>query len=623
MDLNEIEGLFVFDDFHKAGGDIIQLFRMFIELLEWTDNIKFVIITRELIPFYSRVAVEIKNIVSELRVTGLDKAGAVALLTRTGIDARWHDLFYKLTAGHPLFLELIRPPSGDADRELERHRNIELYIEEEIFSKLSAEERTLLGIASVYRSSVTGRGLLLEAEVTYETISRLVKRALLHEVAEDRYQMHELIKKFFYMRLSGGTKHAYHLKAAEYYARESSDTPLGQIEAQYHYLVGGEPRRAVELAIKFGKALIQEGYADKYLTTILQQFASNDLTLHEWAEVQLLIGEVYRIKGDWEVAFKYYRDAIETAAKVDGNLLLRARAYRAIAYIQCQRAEWRAASETYKISKELSEHLQDLGGVASAYRGLGYVCWRLGKYPEAVKNYTESLKLSEQLHDTSGSGITYIDLGNIYCDLGEWETAREYYHKSLDVLNNTSELPEVARAYNNLGDLCLQREDWDGAINYFEKCRQVTEDIGASNLMAWAIFNMSEAYMRKGMVERAIDYNDVAHELLTVQNDKLGLAAVYMNYGLIYRFKREWDRADTEFQKSIELFKSLNVPFSLAQVYYERGMMHLDNRSFRSAKSWFTKSLRIFNKLGATKFVEKVDAALAKLKSIQDDPWEK
>ncbi|MCK5559699.1 MAG: AAA family ATPase, partial [Thermoplasmata archaeon] len=229
---DELKGaniLLVFDDFQRVQENIAELFSLLIEVLARIEGVEVMVVGRRIIPFYDRSEVLVKHLVAEMQLDGLDEVNSRKLLK---IDIKDDDIFkkiYDLTKGHPLFLELI-----SSLKDIRDLKNIKRYIYEEIFSKLEDEEKTLLNIISVFRYPVSANAFFIEDKVNYETLDELVERNLVQEISYDEYDVHDLIREFFYIRLPPKTKRRYHFEAGNYYIEDGSTQ--GSIEAQDHFI---------------------------------------------------------------------------------------------------------------------------------------------------------------------------------------------------------------------------------------------------------------------------------------------------------------------------------------------------------------------------------------------------
>jgi len=298
--------LLVFDNFQMADDKTIRFFSTLLPVLERIDETKIIIVSRDVPTFYNRRDIKVKKSVAEVKLEGLDLPSARMMLGTTKLDEDQVRRIFKVTQGHPLALELLDPAQGMDDM-----RDIEMFIEEEILRDLSAPEKALLGMASVYRYPVDANAYFhlgtdpelakdqigfgseptqvyvhgLEPpvlEVDHEILSRLVKRSLIKE--EHRlYTVHDLVREFFYARLKPQQVGCYHKAAASHYSTVTGDQAL--VEMIYH-LLRAKDRTAPDLVIEYGPGLVYKGYME--FMNILEEFKKDMVDPKRWEEISRL-----------------------------------------------------------------------------------------------------------------------------------------------------------------------------------------------------------------------------------------------------------------------------------------------------------------------------------------------
>lgn len=270
-ELSNTHSLLVFDNFDKACDDIVLLFKSLLTWIDKSENLNFLVIGREAKGFYTVQDLAIRKSVLELRLDGLDEKGGIELLKARGLHASLKKL-YLTTAGHPLCLELI-------DHSGASQANITRYIREEIFSKLGEQERKALSLGCVFRKPFSEKAFFSEALVEPPTVEALVERSLLCLSGSNQYSLHDLIKNFFYKRLTPSEANFYHKLAAKY-GLEAKD----YLEAIFHYLQAGEQEQALELFVAQAKELLAFGYAEE-LRRLAREFRASELTTEQRAKL--------------------------------------------------------------------------------------------------------------------------------------------------------------------------------------------------------------------------------------------------------------------------------------------------------------------------------------------------
>lgn len=633
--LNDTESLLFFDDFHRAKESMIQFFSSFAERLERMNNVNIVILGRYILPFYDRRAVIINNTVAEMQLGGLDEDSSLELLRERGISGPNLKKIYEITKGHPLSMELI-----ESVEPLPYGRSVKKYIHEEIFSKLSKEENQLLKILSVYRYPVKPDAFFIEDDITHKCLDTLLNRSLIYETQHEEYYVHELIREFFYRRLTPKLKRKYHLGAANYYfaipsqenelktgvLKTESTPPLqNRVEALHHLLRAGEHETAAELAVKHGSELINQGYLEELIKLLEDSNLWLVDSVRDMYKVQLLLlrGDVLKIWGEWDIALESYKEAL-AQAEDKGEHLMKAEAYRKIGDFFVKRNQWDEALHNIKKALAISRKFNDPLGEADASRSFGRVYWRRGEYNKAVNNYNKAIDCIEKIKGPKKRGkeihkeakkipvlaSIYIDMGLLYDDKGDYELAIEYYEKSLKLLNQVKDISEIARVYNNLGVTWERNGDLDKAIEYYEMGITAAEKSGDISTKGWVLFNAGGAYAKRNDFDRAINYCDESLFILEKLDYKLGISGVYNTYGIIYKMKQKWDKAQEYFQKSIQIREEIDMPYRLAEGYMEFGLMYKAKHEKKLARKYLRKALKIFEKLENQRLIEKINKDL-------------
>ncbi len=510
-DIEDLMVLMVFDDYQKAVDEASQFFAAVTEVMEAIKAAKILIMTRRLPGFYDRRAVAVKEVIAEMKLKGLDKESSRELLKmRNIVDDDIIDEIYRLTEGHPLSLELL-----DSVDEMGMQNNIMKFVHEEVFSKLAPEEKKLLRIASVYRYPVASKAFFIDEEVSYEALDKLIDRALVQEVSFERYDVHDLIREFFYTRLTPQQKSNYHLCAAKYYEGET-DLPAA-IEAMYHYLRAGEREKVVKIGVEKGERMIAEGHLEE-LDSLLAELDREDFEDAQWCEVSILRGDILMAWGKLNKALSHYEIAHECA--------------------------------TTSGSQE---------GLAKSYDRLGYLYREKNLWESAIEFYNKYLEMMLRLNNKQGLAKAYSNFGSIYYRKAEWDKAIEFYKKSLELCSREGPKEILAKTHNNLGIIFWEKGDYVNSLGEYKAALEVLEEMDDSESLRKVHFNLGEVYHNLGDLDNAIESYLCCLKLAESYKlaDAEEFAMIYSHLGDLYRTKGESAKADECYRKSAEYFKGV------------------------------------------------------------------
>jgi len=347
--------ILIFDDFHKAKDKIKDFVTSLIEILNPVNNIKFLILSRYIIPFYDQDKVLIRKSIAELEVEGLDFNSSIKILQKKGFPQNKYRSIYRITAGNPLLLEIF-----------EHNRKSKRYIYEEIFTQLSPAEQKVMEVLSTGRTPVPYHAFFINNEIIPDTIDLLVQKFVIKENSDGNYDTHEFVKEFFYKRLPPIIKTRYHDHFAKFY--RARKTPKSDIEAIYHYMKSLQYQDSIDLAIKLSPKITGNGLSEKLLD-VLEELPEEEVPLPQWADILILKARLCFTVGDWDSSIRYYQRSIEIGTEVgkDDNV---ANAYFEVGKILEERNIIEEALKSYEKAWEIYKKLRNKKLVRDSKRGI-------------------------------------------------------------------------------------------------------------------------------------------------------------------------------------------------------------------------------------------------------------
>lgn len=537
VDLKNLNLLMVFDDLQKIMPDIQQLFSMCVELLAREENskINIIVLSRDTVGFYDRRDVALKKFVAELELQGLDSNASKKLFELEDLEGSNFNEIYQVTEGHPLTLELIAihmtskngPSSKLTLSELfKEHHDLNKYLRDEIFSTLSKPEKKLLDMISVFRYPVFSEAFFIDTTIDHECIDALVDKSLLQETTSG-YDVHELIREFFYRRLTPHLIAQYHTMAARFYNSQLEERSLADagdlihiaqaaLEAQHHYLQGGNYENAAALVVEHAEGLISKGFTEE-LNSILNQLKPEVIPENIWAELLIHKGHVLTVNGQWDNALDHYQNSLELCAK-------------------------------------LGDHC----GLARAHNASGAIYFHKGNLKKAMEFYKKGLEYAEAEKDDQKRAKLYSNIALVHWRNGELERARELMRKSLFLAEKLGDQQGIARSYNNLGIIYWEQQEYDDAIEAYKKSLRLSEILGDKHTITILYNNLGEAYKLKGMVKRAEEFYRKSLELSTELGFKWQIAEVYCNLGELYKGS-DPEKSKEYLRSALELYTTLGA----------------------------------------------------------------
>jgi tetratricopeptide (TPR) repeat protein len=543
-------------------------------------------LSREVVPFYDGRDVIAREIVAELELEGLDFESSKKLLQEKGIDKRRFKEIYGMTAGNPLFLEIF-----DSKGHLER------YVHDELFSKLGENERKILGMISIYRFPTSEDALALNNDFDFETLYTLTQKSIVKRDSHNRYLIHDIIKQFFYTRLSSTKRRRHHILAAKWYEKRTE--PIDLIEAIYHHQEAGKHEKSSQFAIDSSAIILDNGYASEFLT-ILERFHEKNLETGVWVEILILKGKACSMAGEWKKALLYFTQSADISTII-GDSKLKVKALCESGHILEEQNQFDRGMDSFKKCLNVSEKADYLHGMGEAYRGIGRIHWRKSQHKDAILNYERCLEFSEKVKDLELLASAYIDLGNVYDEMYKPEKAIECYKKSLDILKKTKNTYETARAYGNLAITYRHMNDFKKAIENFEKQLDIAETLNDLKVKGYCYASVSYCHAKMNDFAKAKNNAGNAKDIASKIDNENIMFQVNKTYALISREEKKWEDAVRFLEKNIVLVEKLKALYSLSDTHFDLGVIYEEMGDVDNAKKHFQIAKGLYSELGIGK----------------------
>lgn len=488
--------LIVIDDFHKVSDAILfqTIQSMTLGLLGSEESIGLVIFSRSFKPVVPTKDAEGRITSLVLPLDGLDSDSARNLLT--GFEdlstEQWLHI-HGLSRGHPLVLELInRGASAGAF-----HDTLEHYVTKEIFSKLSAEQKRVLTVLSIFREAVTLDALLAH-ELDVDVLDSLVEQGLARQVDTDVYDVHDLIREFLVRSIDDQTKQSVHSNCALYYSKlsKSSETTLEQI---YHELASEHEQEAIEKIVEFGRQLVSQGHLE--LLSLIESVNLERLQPSLMAPMMQLQGDILLMLGRFDQATEIF-DTASNAAKDAKLPVVYSEILGSQADIAMKQGQTDKALSAHKEALEVQVELGDAKGAARTYNNMGYLYRRKNDRTKALEAYSEVEAIISSDESLLGAQII---LGRALLDLGEVERARKHAFEAFERTDKANDMLAHARAQALLGRYHAKMSDAETSMHHYTESLNIMSDVGDPVSMVELMILLGEVLEDSGRSEEAIE----------------------------------------------------------------------------------------------------------------------
>ncbi len=515
-DLRDLKGLIVIDDFHKASDQVVDLFTMLLEILKDRESPTFLLASRYLPTFYDRRYVVIQKVVGEQHLEGLDRASARAMLAGRQLSDSDFERIFSTTKGHPLALELVMQRE---DLAAGPFKDVMAFVREEVFEGLDGTERMTLATLSVYRANVPREAALGAARSAEgggpEVLDRLTDRGLVADVGEDELRLHDLVREFFYSRLTEDEREARDREAAEAWGRIS--TPAAMVERAYHLERAGEAEAAVAtLASESGKVLTESGLLSDVLEVLEAATSSGVLSPTAVDEADILRADVLAQLDQVDAAYAMYTRVLDRAV-AEGERGDEGRVLHRIGLLHQRRGQGTEALEVQRRAIAAFEEADDESGSAHCHLSIAEVLTDLERTEEAIEELGRAHESFTLVEDRRGVATTCVHRASIMLDLEDPSVAGNYLEEALDNLDPGEDQTPMAHAYYLLGEVDRLEEDWEPAVEHYKQALDLFQETGNEQMVANACTTLGDAYLAMGDEEKANMYYQRGMDVMVAQ----------------------------------------------------------------------------------------------------------
>jgi len=557
--INALEGtptLIVVDDFHKVSDSTLhQTFQaMALGLLGSEEKIGLVLFSRSFKPVVPSKDAEGRIASLVLPLDGLDSLSGRKLLSSfTDLqDEQWLYI-HGISRGHPLVLELInRGASATAF-----HETLENYVTVEIFSKLSAEQKRVLSVLSIFREPVS-IDALAEQNLDIDTLDSLVEQGLARQVDSEIYDVHDLIREFLLRSIDNQTKFELHAKCSNWY-KKSSQTPGYTIELIFHLLSSDNMAEAASLIVEDGRTLISQGHME--LLGLINSITMEDIPQEMLANILQFKGEILSLLGRFEDAKTAFGSAQEQALKVK-NHSIQAEALSALADISLKQGSLDESLTMHKEALEIFIKQKDAVGAARSYNNMGYLLRRKNDNSKAIESYSEVERILDENDDPELISSQLI-LARSLMDLGEIDRSRDHALTAFDKTEKSKDKQLHARAQAVLGRYYAKVGDLDVASHHYSQALDAMNEEGDILAMVDITILLGEVLQDSGKNDEAMEHFREALVIAEANDLRMQIGELLIRLGSV---APEKSRRMEYLQRALAVFRELGAKSRMREV---------------------------------------------------------
>jgi len=318
------------------------------------------------------------------------------------------------------------------------------------------------------------------------------------------------------------------------------------------------------------------------------------------------LGAIHRNFGNWEVAEKYFQDAVAIAQK-ENNQSGIATSLGRLGDIERIRGNWDEAEILYRQCLEMMTELGDRSGMAYSWGMLGNIEKKRGNWDEAEILYRQYLEMMTELGDRSGMAYSWGMLGDIEKKRGNWDEAEKLFRQSLALRTELGDRQGMATSWGVLGDIERNRGNWDEAEKLYRQALEMMTELGDRQGMAtfWGV--LGDIERKRGNWDEAEKLYRQALEMMTELGDRQGMATSIRCLGENELARGNLDTAEQLLTEALEKMQILGMTRHIAVVNYDLARLERKRGNTEVAQQHYDTAHQIFQQLGAAKDLERID----------------
>lgn len=235
------------------------------------------------------------------------------------------------------------------------------------------------------------------------------------------------------------------------------------------------------------------------------------------------IGAIYHEWGLYDVAMKYFLDALKIAESANPKEESRiAQSYNNLGLLYKDMNETDKAYDYFQRALNYYKKSDDKRMISYTLNNIGIIYKRVGEYEKAIEYYNESLKIKKQLNDKRGIPNSLGNIGDVYLLKNDLDLATKYYTDALFLMIENNDGYGIANTQNNLATIYTKKNMPEKAINILNEALPIAQRNKLKDLQKDIYKSYSNAYEKKNDLKNALYYfkiyNSIKDSILNGEN---------------------------------------------------------------------------------------------------------
>ncbi len=260
---------------------------------------------------------------------------------------------------------------------------------------------------------------------------------------------------------------------------------MGNVEAVNRYMEKGKPfvdYAKDETKFSFynvcaiasfdqGRMGIAQNYWEECLK-IAEKMKSDDLLAISLNN----IGEIYRVRGEYEKALNYYAKAYEHSKKSEDYIGMSVNLLN-MGDVEQNRGNLDTAEKYLRKSAELYKEHKSKERLSASYLHLSRVLADKGEYENALKYGRDAYNLAEEIKSKVKMGESLMAIGYAYEKMKNYGESLKNYNRALQIFSGIGNKVAASECELAMGELLILAEKCESATYHLEKAKNLAEEM--------------------------------------------------------------------------------------------------------------------------------------------------
>lgn len=253
-----------------------------------------------------------------------------------------------------------------------------------------------------------------------------------------------------------------------------------------------------------GSALIRAGELEES-EQVFEEALSLATTPSEEAMAQLGLGQIARVRGDYDAADTHYNAAL-AATDSEQTSTPHIRALISSGLLDMARGDNDAAVAKLDSALSFSAGAGSVRARAEVLGALGNLAARQQRFDEAERVMQEALEIYEDRDDLAGQVNLLGNLGAVSLSRGDLESAQSRIGRSAELSEQLGWQSSLAYDLINLAGIATAKSEYELAYQNLDRAEAIATEVGLSEVLPIIIFNRGETARESGDLKSACEY---------------------------------------------------------------------------------------------------------------------